>query len=579
MEVPAKKPLSGRYKVVTEQKAGGATYTPKSLADFVAGQMLLAARAVPRRSIRVLDPAVGDGELLMSLLEQLDRAGVGPVAVHGFETDVRALNIATARIRQRFPNVDVHLSSGNFLEFALEQGRPHEQRSSSRTSPVSYDLIIANPPYVRTQIMGAAQAQQLATQFGLAGRVDLYHAFIIAMADVLKPGGIGGIIVSNRFMTTRSGSAVRQAIRQHFSVRQVWDLGDTKLFDAAVLPALLVVERQGAGQSVPAGFTSIYSSKDKPEHKATDAIAALSYDGVVEIEDTRCFKVTRGTLDAGAAVDAVWRMATIASDDWLATVEANTWKRFGDIGKIRVGVKTCADELFIRCDWDDMPASECPELLRPLTTHHCARRFRAAAAKKNRKILYPHETVDGTRQAVRLAAYPKAHAYLERHRRKLEARTYLIEAGRQWYEIWVPQDPSSWHAPKLVFRDIAEEPTFWLDQEGTIVNGDCYWLTTAPENVDLLWLAAAVANSSFIETFYDHRFNNKLYAGRRRFITQYVERFPLPDPALPLSRRIVLLAKEIYDTAGTDQAERLSRQLDQLVCQIFGVLPVEKPGQ
>ena len=77
--------------------------------------------------------------------------------------------------------------------------------------------------------------------------------------------------------------------------------------------------------------------------------------------------------------------------------------------------------------------------------------------------------------------------------------------------------------PKLVFRDISEQPTFWLDFEGSVVNGDCYWLTPESQGSDdRLWLAAAVANSTFIESFYDHRFNNKLYAGRRRFITQYV---------------------------------------------------------
>lgn len=154
----------------------------------------------------------------------------------------------------------------------------------------------------------------------------------------------------------------------------------------------------------------------------------------------------------------------------------------------------------------------------------------------------------------------------------LEGRSYVIQGGRQWYEIWVPQDPSSWDAPKLVFRDISEQPTFWLDLEGSIVNGDCYWLASEkPENTHLLWLAAAVANSSFIEAFYDSSFNNKLYAGRRRYITQYVERFPLPDPALQRSHRIVDLAKEIYETVGSRNAEKLAAQLDQLVWEAFGV--------
>ena len=62
-----------------------------------------------------------------------------------------------------------------------------------------FDAVIANPPYVRTQVLGAATAQELARRFRLTGRVDLYHAFAKAIANVLKPGGILGLLTSNRF--------------------------------------------------------------------------------------------------------------------------------------------------------------------------------------------------------------------------------------------------------------------------------------------------------------------------------------------------------------------------------------------
>lgn len=579
MEILVEAALNGRYKVVTEEKAGGATYTPKILADFVAAQVVKAAHVKSGGgTVKLLDPATGDGELLISLLAQLVGQGVSAIEVHGFETNVTALNIATARIQQHFPKIARHLTHGNFLDFVLDQVRPHDTGGLFEKEDVapSYDLIIANPPYVRTQIMGAEQAQLLASQFGLAGRVDLYYAFIVGIAHVLKPGGIGGIIVSNRFMTTKSGGAVRQAIREYFNVHHVWDLGDTKLFDAAVLPAVLLVEKHEGQERVSAAFTSIYATSDESTHQTTNVITALEFDGVMEIADGRRFMVKNGTLNISASADAVWRMASEASDGWLSTVEANTWRRFGDIGKIRVGVKTCADKVFIRFDWHEMPVKARPELLRPLTTHHIARRFRADVAKKTRQILYPHQSINGQRMAVDLAAYPRTAAYLEQYRSTLEGRTYVIESGRQWFEIWVPQDPSNWDAPKLVFRDISAEPTFWIDLDGSIVNGDCYWLTCVnPDSTDHLWLAAAVANSSFIEAFYDHSFNNKLYAGRRRFITQYVERFPLPNPELPRSRTIVALAKQIYEAVGTSDADTLSKQLDKLVWEAFGV-PAKK---
>ncbi len=147
-----------------------------------------------------------------------------------------------------------------------------------------------------------------------------------------------------------------------------------------------------------------------------------------------------------------------------------------------------------------------------------------------------------------------------------------MKSGRQWYEVWVPQDPDLWQYPKVVFRDITDKPMFWLDLQGAVVNGDCYWLVNHnPEETDLLWLVLAVANSSFIETFYDYRFNNKLYSGRRRFITQYVEKFPLPDPETQKSRQLVELTKQLYNLpASSPQSTLLEGELDALVWAAFG---------
>ena len=560
--------IAKRYRIVTDEKAGGITYTPKILADFVAQQVVQTAGRLPTDQVfRILDPAVGHGELLVSLLAHLaDQTGL-KVEVHGFETNPEALEAATTRLERSFPGVPLHFEVNNFLEFVLDRfGTGSYGSLFCQTAPEAYDAIIANPPYVRTQIMGATQARLLAKQFGLTGRVDLYYAFILGMSQVLKPEGVAGIIVSNRFMTTRSGASVRQALFERFDIRHAWDLGDTKLFDAAVLPAVLLVEGKNGRDADTPAFTSIYQTVEPATETATDPISALNGDGVVQVADGRRFHVQHGSLDTSGAPEGVWRIATDAVDAWLATVEAHSWGTFRNIGKVRVGVKTCADKVFIRSDWQDMPAADQPELLKPLTTHHVARRFKSLSPDRPSQILYPHEVVQRRRRAVDLARHPRSQAYFETHRPALEGRRYVVEAGREWYEIWVPQDPDAWDQPKLVFRDISEEPTFWIDLDGSVVNGDCYWvISQVPGKTDLLWLAAAIGNSTFIERFYDLRFHNKLYAGRRRFITQYVEKFPLPDPCSALSKAIVAKAKRIYECTPSSETAQLQEELDIMV--------------
>lgn len=559
-----------------ELKTEGAHYTPDHLAAFVARQLtgLLAGNC--KAPLRILDPATGDGALLVALLGALSDAGFEDVEVHGFELSRTSMAVASERIQKLLPKASVQLTQGDFLAYVLEH---HSSRALSLfdvpSATARFDVVIANPPYVRTQVMGAAESQRLAEHFGLSGRVDLYHAFLMGIARVLEPGGVAGVIVSNRFMTTRSGMSIRGDLLRQFNPLHVWDLGDTKLFSAAVLPAVLLLERKN-GQSRasdPARFTSIYSSRLEGNALAVpNAIDALNHQGLVQTSDGGRFSVEHGLLDHGSSEEDVWRISTETGDAWLQTVQENTWSVFGDVGRIRVGVKTTADKVFIRKDWHKLDSGELPELLRPLTTHHIARRFKADSQSNTRGIVYPHVSIDGKRSAAKLEDYPKTKRYLESHRDALESRTYVIEGGRNWFEVWVPQDPDAWRHPKLVFRDISEQPMFWLDLDGTIINGDCYWMICNDHSDDeLLWLALAVGNSTFIEAFYDRRFNNKLYAGRRRFMTQYVEQFPLPDPARKESQEIIRLTKQIYQLTPSAQADELSRKLDRLVWMAFGV--------
>lgn len=569
-----------RYSEVGLSKHSGATYTPARLAGFVASQMLSTWQVPPTGAIRVIDPAVGNGALLNALINELPPSTHGRLEVTGLDTNIEAIKVSTELLTEQWPSIKFDLKCGDFLGYALNR---REQENSLFTSEPAekYHLVIANPPYVRTQIMGAEQARQLSEHFGLTGRVDLYYPFLLGISYIIDDNGCAGVITSNRFMTTKSGQAVRRALLSRLRIVKAWDLGDTKLFDAAILPAVFVALGSPGHRTghTEISFSSIYETKEVETTNAVDALSALqlSNDSVVAIPDGRRFHVRHGSLENGGDPEGVWRVSTQASDEWLATVESRTWATFRRIGKIRVGVKSTADKVFIRSDWDTIPGGR-PELLRPLITRHCANRYKATTPLKAtniKEILYPHEVTAKGRSPVDLSSYPKAASYLELHRQTLEARTYVREAGRKWYELWVPQDPAAWCMPKLVFPDISDKPLFWIDTDGGIVNGDCYWLQCQnADEEDLLWLALGIANSTFIESFYDRRFNNKLYSGRRRFITQYVEQFPLPDPGLEDARKIISITKRLHAIEPSAAGELVS-ELDRRVWEIFG-LQVEK---
>jgi adenine-specific DNA-methyltransferase len=553
------------------RKSHGVHYTPSELAAFVARRALT---ELPRRDrLLVLDPACGDGELLLAVALAAEKAGLPLPDLVGIDRDEDAIEAAAERL-EGAPSASVVVHCEDFLAVGT---------AWSEGGPSTYDLVISNPPYVRTQVLGAARAQELARQFGLTGRIDLYHAFVAAMTANLGEGGLLGLLCSNRFLTTKGGQSLRSLLLRNYELRELWDLGDTRLFDAAVLPAVIVARRTPSPTASTGKFVRVYEDTVSPRGEQADEgslIGALegNSEGAVRVAE-RCFTIERGKLLEPSAARP-WRLTSSSGSRWLSVVKKHSASCFGDIGPIRVGIKTTADSVFIRGSWDDLPDKMRPEsdLLHPLLTHRVAARWCAEQRQGGaRWVLYPHQVQGGRRGPIDLAQYPRAAAYLQEHRTRLEGRSYLRKAGRSWYEIWVPQQPGAWASPKLVWPDISERPRFFLDRTGSIVNGDCYWLSCATIPEAEMLLALAVANSSFALRYYDLCCGNRLYAGRRRFITQYLEGLPIPhasSDALEEIGGMVRRVRQVDPIRSADLLERVESELDAAVFELFGLKEV-----
>lgn len=562
-----------RYAHVESRKKEGAHYTPEVVADFISNKIISNFKL--KDNIKIVDPAIGDGELLISLVKQLHSHSIMNIEIYGFDTNQKSIEIAKKRLLSQFPTLTLKLFNEDFLKICLEKSTKDTTLDLFESEVIpDFDLLIANPPYIRTQNLGEEQSKLLSEKFGLKGRLDIFQAFLVAMNAVLKPDAVAGVIVSNRFLTTKGASKFREILYNKYQIKGIWDFGDTKIFEAAVLPAVIVLTPSEKSNKGPIPFFSVYMTEVNNLSDAlptvNNQIEALNFHGIVS-SPNGYYIVNKGRLKFDNNSSDLWRLEDPESEAWLHKVNTNTWCTFHDIGKIRVGVKTTADNVFIRSNWES-EVGYVPELLRSLTTHHNAGRFHCNGSSQ-KSILYTHVTEHGRRRAVNLDGFPLSKKYLETHKKQLSGRQYVIKANRQWYEIWVPQNPDLWKEEKIIFRDISERPMFWLDTDGSIVNGDCYWMLKDNSKMpkDILWLVMAIANSKFIEKFYDIKFQNKLYSNRRRFISQYVEQFPVPDPEMQKSKDLILLAKQRFNEKDKYQQECLESKMDALVWGIFQV--------
>lgn len=522
-----------RYSNESKEKSNGIVYTPSEMAFFLCDEMIrysmLDIGKLPE--INILDPAVGGGELLDALIHKLNNLSGGVhIKAVGYETDASVAEKTQQKLQEKYPFAEIRVFSEDFLD-AVEG------------ITETYQFVIANPPYVRTQILGAERAQEIARKMYLKGRVDIYYAFLLYMKKVLSHDGIAGYITSNKFFTIRAGASVRKYMLDNYRLHSVVDFGDTKLFTASVLPCIVVFSLGKTQKDDFVSFSSVYEENEAmPIGTIKSVFERIGSVGAYKLKNGRNYNFQHGVLKTDGK-DSVWTLSSDEKQRWLRKVEANTWIHFSDIGKIRVGIKTTADNVFIGDDWTGDKADL--EWLQPLITHRDAGQI-VSGHSKGWKVLYTHTMLEGKKTVLDIDQYPKTKAYLETHYDQLAGRKYLQKAHRNWYEIWVPQNPAAWASRKIVFRDISERPEFWLDETGAVVNGDCYWIDIDDSIFeDTVYLALAVANSKFIEKYYDIKFNTKLYSGKRRFMSQYVEQFPIPFANTEYAHRAIDIVKKI----------------------------------
>ena len=559
-------------------KNTGATFTPKELAIFLAERIALYAQ---RKNNRVLDPACGEGELLVAMGEVLNEKTID-FSLTGYDANEQYLSFTKDRLSD-FGNQQADLIHEDFLlSIDVSSAGNTPSLFDEYTSSVnnSFDIVIANPPYVRTQILGAEQAQNLARKFNLKGRVDLYYPFLMAMTESLKEDGILGVITSNRYLSTKSGESVRKYLSENYEILELIDLGDTKLFDAAVLPAIFIGKKKKQKSDSSANFIKIYEELygykgDLISVESIYDILKNNQPGYFVTANGKRYKKSSGILKYKVGSASCWEMLSNNESKWIAKIDKATKNRVEDFFKVKVGIKSTADKIFISDKWEELNGTKPEdELLKELISQENIEPWNATD-NFQLKVLYPHISVNGEKQTVDIEKYPKAKKYFTQHEEKLRGRKYLIDAGRQWFELWVPHRPDQWKYPKLVFPDISLKPRFYFDNGGKIVNGNCYWIVATKESdVEKLFLIQGIANSKLMTKYHDLVFNNKLYSGRRRYFTQYVEKYPLPDFSSAIAKEIIAIVKELNHSNDKTVISDLENQLEIAVAKSFGVEPV-----
>lgn len=465
--------------------------------------------------LRILDPACGSGaflamglRVLRELLEPDLRRALAlahrkPSARDEAHEDFPGLRVvaqdspqsrALARIHglpgfeRCFYGVDLHPEAVMLAQLSLWLETAQKDRKLSDLSDrlkaadslasdwqalfpgTAFDAVIGNPPYVRMELF-KAQKPHLRARFAAVHeeRADLYCYFFQLSLELLKPGGRYGVIVSNKWLRAKYGQPSRAHLKAHLNLERLLDFGELPVFeDAAVMPVILLGERNASGQTAPLRFTPITALP------ATDlALEATETAAAVAVPPEQLGPETWLLVDqARGAVFAARKTKGISLREYLGETPI-CW-----------GIKTGLNEAFwISQDQRDAllaANAEAAELLKPLVIGDEVRRWSLRQDEPRYLIYTPKNRY--SEEAFR-DRFPAVAAHLAPFRSFTKnGKTVGLDhrATRQaWFELQQAQEAYEAHfgGPMILWPFIGMEPRFAHD-EGHFINNNTYAVPT-----------------------------------------------------------------------------------------------------
>lgn len=287
-----------------ERSRAGVVVTPPQLARQVVHH-LVALRGHAAEPLRFGDPAVGAGVFFA----QLNRLGSLIESATGIEIDeLRAERTAFA-----FRDQNLTVIHGDFLSVEPVSG--------------AWNFVVANPPYVRSQNLPASAGQlrphlEASLQLRISGRADLYMYFLLAAHVWMDDNAVAAWLVPSEFTVTDAGQTLRAYLTDKVELLQMHFYDDTP--------------EAGIFQDVLVSSCAIFFRKRMPRRQ--HQVRVTTGDKISSPRSS--IRISVGELRERRR----WEPSGLAEP---VRIESSTNLRIGDVFRVRRGIATGANSVFV----------------------------------------------------------------------------------------------------------------------------------------------------------------------------------------------------------------------------------------
>lgn len=457
-----------------------------------------------------------------------------------------------------------------------------------------FDVVVGNPPYIRIQNIIAYSPEEamfyhaMGSPYSTAQQdnFDKYSLFVERALGLVKDHGRIGVIVPNKFMTIRSGRALRGLLTRMPVLEEIVNFGVKQVFGQGTsnYTCILVMDRAGC--------------------------EAVRVEQTGPLEEWRYGRLgTLSTVPHAELSEEPWSFGQEDVRALFTRIKNEIPCRLEALANIEVGVQTSADEIYLLHQkrsnddyvWVEWNAREWQierEILRPCLHDVPLNAFGRPQA--NAWMIFPYELVTMPKGKLRARllqpdemarSYPHCLEYLNARREVLEGRNIAGGAAdeRQFYQYGRSQSLTKFDRPKIILPVLSLEARYAYDESNTIITGGGngpYYMIRAKNNtsVSTLYLLA-VLNHPLCEAMI--RSNTSVFrGGYYSHGKQFIKELPIPFPDDQDKQRAVeeqagriVAALDALSTARTPhertRCERAAKdaraKLERLVSVLFGL--------
>ena len=452
-----------------------------------------------------------------------------------------------------------------------------------------FDAVVGNPPYIKIQnltLYNSESISYLKDKYFSAqkGSYDIYIVFVERAFSLLSSNGKLGYILPHKFFNSGYGINLRELLITNKAVEMIIHFDDYQIFkNASTYTCLLFLSKKQKD--------TIKTSKIKREHFNPSLLNKVKFSDI----NTEVWK------------DKDWNI--ISSDTRSLIIKFQNFEKLADITtNIFQGPKAGADNVFIfNCERTNAKTILCYSdsldeefeiekgIVKPYVKGKNIKKY-FIDYSSNQYTLYPYDNEGNLIPINEIKKlFPLAFEYLNHpDNRKILLKREDGRFKNNWWSYSRPQNMRIVFSKKILTPFNAFHNSYALDNVGDFVFSagvsGAYGIIIKEPNIISYEYLSGLLNSKLFE-FFIKSISTSLRGGFYSYENKYIRQLPMikTEKDNPIYSSIELLvnqmleAKKQLQQAKTEgdknylnrKCERLDKEIDQLVYQLYGLTEEE----